>query len=100
LNRQIENSGFYNPLLNKRRENAELGLRNLWGFLVDIIDPSLVAALRNTGRVTSDVDNMCDAVTELIVNLSRPDDEFRDCIAHMHAAQRSILFLFQYSRYG
>ena len=30
------------PLLNKRRENAVLGARKLWGFLVDTIDPSLL----------------------------------------------------------
>jgi len=57
------------PLLNKRRENAVLGARKLWGFLVDIIDPSLLAALRNKDRVQSDMENMCDAVTELIVGL-------------------------------
>jgi len=57
------------PLLNKRRENAALGARKLWGFLVDIIDPSLFVARRNKGRVKSDVDNISDAVTELIVGL-------------------------------
>ena len=43
--------------------------RKLRRFLVDIIDPSLLAALRNKGRVQSDMENMCGAVTELIVGL-------------------------------
>jgi len=41
------------PLLNKRRENAVLGARKLWDFLVDIIEPSLLVALRNNDRVLS-----------------------------------------------
>ncbi len=35
------------PLLNKLREHAVVGTRKLWGFLLDLLEPSLAAALRN-----------------------------------------------------
>jgi len=65
--------------------NAVLGARELWGFLLDIIEPSLLAVLRNKDRVKSNVENTCDAVAALIVGLRE--------VAHLFLLQRMLLLL-------
>ncbi len=57
------------PLLNKLREHAVVGARKLWGFLIDLLEPSLAAALRNKGVIEFESDNMCDAVSKLVIGL-------------------------------
>jgi hypothetical protein len=64
-----EAQGKADPLLYKLREHAVIGARKLWGFLVDLLEPSLAAALRNKGAIDSEANDMCDAVAKLVSGL-------------------------------
>jgi len=59
------------PLINKLREDAVLKARRLWGFLVDLLDPSLAATLRNKGAIDGDSDDMVEAVSKLVTALKQ-----------------------------
>jgi len=64
-----EAEGKADPLLYKMREQAVLGARKLWGFLVDLLEPSLAAALRNRGAIDSEATDMTNAVAKLVNGL-------------------------------
>jgi len=46
-----------------------LGARKVWGFLIDLLEPSLAAALRNKGAVDSESSDTCGAVSKLVQGL-------------------------------